>query len=319
MNDSPINPILGTMTFGPQVDLPESKVMVDTFLAAGGIEIDTAYVYNQGDSESYLGEWMKDPGRRTCLIATKVNPRVTGRLDAESIRSQLEVSLQRLGLESVDLLYLHFPDPGTPLESTLAACANLHAEGKFDKLGVSNYPAWEVVHIWHLCRENGWPAPVVYQGLYNPLSRGVEPELFPALRQLGMRFLAYNPLAGGILSGKYTNFEDQSISGRFTFRPNYRDRYWKPSFFKAMQILSDTCRDEGISLLSASFRWMVHHSLLSADLDDGILLGASSSKQLNQNLSALREPGLPSRIVEAFEDAWTQAKAESPAYFRTIG
>lgn len=319
MNTLPIKPILGTMTFGPQVDLPESKIMVDTFLASGGVEIDTAYVYNNGDSEKYLGEIVKESGQGNCRIATKVNPRVTGRLDAEAIRSQLEVSLQRLRLESVDLLYLHFPDPSTPLESTLAACAELHAEGKFDKLGLSNYPAWEVVHIWHLCQKNDWPTPVVYQGLYNPLSRGVEPELFPALRQLGIAFYAYNPLAGGMLSGKYKNFEEQAIPGRFTFRPNYQERYWKPSFFKALQLLSDTCLDEEISLLSASFRWMAHHSFLSGARDDGIVLGASSLAQLKQNLATFQEPELPPSIVTAFDAAWQEAKADSPAYFRTTG
>lgn len=307
------------MTFGPQVDLSESRAMVEAFLEAGADELDSAYVYNGGDSERFVGSAVKDLMPKKCRIATKVNPRVTGHLDAESIRSQLVESLHRLGMASVDLLYLHFPDPSTPLESTLAACAQMHEEGKFSKLGLSNYPAWEVVHIWHLCRENGWPAPVVYQGLYNPLSRGVEPELFPALRQLGMRFLAYNPLAGGILSGKYSNFEDQSVPGRFTFRPNYRDRYWKPSFFKSMQILSDCCREEGISLLSASFRWMAHHSLLRDEWNDGILLGASNIKQLTQNLLALREPKLPARVVDAFEDAWEKAKIDSPAYFRTTG
>ena len=112
--------------------------------------------------------------------------------------------------DSVDTLYLHFPDPNTPIEESLSACAELYNGGKFKRFGLSNFPAWQVAHIWHICDRNDWPKPSVYQGLYNALSRAIEPELIPMLRDFDIPFYAYNPLAGGILSGKYTDFTERS-------------------------------------------------------------------------------------------------------------
>jgi aflatoxin B1 aldehyde reductase len=308
--------ILGTMTFGPQVDLSESKKMIHRFIEEGFHEIDSAFVYNEGQTETILGEILPEMARSSYAIATKVNPRITGVLDAAAIKMQLEKSLERLKLPAVDLLYLHFPDPKTPLEETLAACAGLHKEGKFNKLGLSNFPAWMVVEAWYICQNNGWPLPEVYQGLYNGLSRNVEGELFPALRHLGIRFYAYNPLAGGLLSGKYTDFSEPPIHGRFTLRPNYQNRYWKPSFFGAAELLATTCKAHGISLAAGAFRWLAHHSHLDSSLGDGIILGASRFEQVEKNILAVREGKLPEAVLEAFENAWKEAKPESPAYFR---
>jgi aflatoxin B1 aldehyde reductase len=312
-----IEPILGTMTFGPQVDRAAAAGMVAHFVNQGHGQIDTAHVYNEGQSERFLGDALAVVDRGRVRVATKVNPRVTGSLDAAAIRAQLEESLGRLGQDSIDILYLHFPDPRTPLEATLAACAQLHAEGRFASLGVSNFPAWQVVHAWHLCEERGWPRPVVYQGLYNALSRGVEDELMPALRALGMRFYAYNPLAGGLLAGKYTEFAVEPTPGRFTFRPNYRDRYWKPSFFDALALLTESCTREDIPIVAAAFRWLAHHSRLDAAHRDGVILGVSGQAQLEQNLAALGQGPLPATIIEAFDAAWGIARPECPAYFRT--
>ena len=308
--------VLGTMNFGPQVFAEDSETMVRHFLESGHEEIDAAYVYNKGETERILGDVLEHPDTAVASVATKVNPRITGKLDEASIADQLEESLRRLRKESVDLLYLHFPDPSTALEETLEACSKLHDRGLFRELGLSNYPAWQVVDAWHICRARGWPEPKVYQGLYNGLSRQVEDELFPSLRHCGMRFYAYNPLAGGILAGKYTNFSADPEPGRFTVRPNYRDRYWKESFFAAMHALNEACQAEGITLVEAAFRWLAFHSSLDADKGDGIVIGTSSLDQLDQNLGAVQAGALPESIVLAFEDAWVVAKPDSPAYFR---
>ena len=312
-----VKPILGTMNFGPQVGLEDSSKMVDIFLSQGLQEFDTAYVYNNGDSEKFLGNALKNVKSSRPIVATKVNPRVSGKLDSKSIQGQLHESLARLHLESVDVLYLHFPDPTTSLRETLQCCSELHKQGYFKELGVSNYSAWQVVHIWHLCHENGWPKPTVYQGLYNGLSRNVEAELIPALRELGMRFYAYNPLAGGILSGKYTSI-DEITPGRFTYRPNYKDRYWKKEFFDALNILNAACENRGISLVEAAFRWMTDHSELDATAGDGVLIGASSNEQLKQNLTFFGKGKLEQDILDAFDLSWGISKAESPPYFRTV-
>jgi aflatoxin B1 aldehyde reductase len=308
--------ILGTMTFGPQVNPEEAKKMVHYFLEQGFTEIDSAFVYNEGQTEEILGEILPELFPDAYSLATKVNPRITGVLDAAAVTMQLEKSLERLQLPAVDLLYLHFPDPKTPLAETLEACARLHEQGKFRALGLSNFPSWMVVEAWHLCQKNGWPLPEVYQGLYNGLSRNVEAELFPALRHLGIRFYAYNPLAGGLLSGKYTNFTDPPAHGRFTLRPNYQNRYWKPSFFAAVEVLATTCKEYNISLAAAGFRWLAFHSQLDPHAGDGIILGASKFEQVEQNILALSEGELPLQVLEAFEKAWEEARPESPAYFR---
>jgi aflatoxin B1 aldehyde reductase len=308
--------VLGTMTFGPQVTPEVSEEMVRHFLALGHCEIDAAYVYNEGDTERILGVVLDKPDMPACSLATKVNPRITGKLDEVSITAQLEESLRRMRKNSVDILYLHFPDPSTDLEETLAACAKLHERGLFRELGMSNFPAWQAVDAWHICKARGWPTPTVYQGLYNGLSRKVEAELFPALRELGMRFYAYNPLAGGILAGKHAEFLEEPEPGRFTHRPNYKDRYWKESFFAAMHALTAACEAEEVSLVAAAFRWLAYHSALDADAGDGILIGASRLSQLEQNIKAIEMGPLPESIGEAFEVAWGAAMPDSPDYFR---
>jgi len=305
------------MNFGPQVDLINSRLMVDRFLNAGYCEIDTAYVYNGGDSERFLAAALSEEKCFNARVATKVNPRVSGRLDAQSVRLQILESLDRLKCDSVDTLYLHFPDPNTSVDETLLACAELHAEKKFSRLGLSNFAAWEVVDIWHRCDRNGWPKPQVYQGLYNAISRNVEHELIPALRRLGMSFYAYNPLAGGILTGKYRDFQSAPTPGRFTVRPNYRDRYWKETVFEAMSVLTEVCQRAELPLASAAFRWLACHSQLDAAQGDGILLGASNVPQLETNLDAFRQSGLLDDVCVAFDHAWEIVASDSPSYFRT--
>ena len=291
--------------------------MVDTFLNSGYKELDTAYVYNEGETERILGDILSSNDRAT-YIATKVNPRITGKLDDNAVFTQFNESLKRMNKETVDLLYFHFPDPATPIESALKAFVDLYKQGKVKELGLSNFPAWMVVDIYHKCKENGWPTPSVYQGMYNGLSRKVENELFLALRELGMRFYAFNPLAGGLLSGKYNNFKENPSHGRFTLRPNYQDRYWKKSFFDALSTLTEKCKELGIPVAEAAYRWLAYHSQLDQSKGDGIIIGASKVNHLEQNIAANEKGELPEIIVDAFEEAWLEAKSDSPDYFRYI-
>lgn len=308
-------PVLGTMTFGESVFDDDALAIVQAYLAAGGDELDTAYVYNDGACERMLGGILRQTGRENVILDTKVNPRITGKLDADAAFMQLNGSLERMGTDHVDIFYLHFPDPGTPLEDVLSACGKMHAEGKFRELGLSNFPAWLAADAWHICREHGWVLPTVYEGIYNPLTRGAETELNIALDHFGLRFYAYNPLAGGLLSGRYSRFEDAPSDGRFTHRPNYQKRYWKKSFFEAVDLLKAACEEEGIALAEAVYRWMLHHSMLSGERGDAVILGASRLSHLQQNLQAFAEGPLPEEIVTAFTQAWTLCRADSPAYF----
>ena len=306
--------ILGTMTFGESVFNPQAGKFINAFLDAGYEELDTAYVYNDGTCERLLGEVLPGLGR-PYRIATKVNPRISGRLDGEAAYKQVNESLERMNLPSVDTVYLHFPDPKTPVESVLEAMADLHSQGKFKELGLSNFPAWMVTDVWHICDSRGWVKPTVFQGIYNPLTRKAETELNACLNHFGMRFYAYNPLAGGLLTGRYGAFEDDPTDGRFTHRPNYQKRYWKKSFFEAVDLIRKAGEKYGINTIEATYRWLAFHSMLDGNRGDAILIGASKLGHLQQNMDTLKAGPLPEEMVQAFEQAWAVTKADSPEYF----
>ena len=308
--------VLGTMNFGPQLDEAASREMTQSFLKTGYNELDTAYVYNGGDTERYLGDIL--PNLSGYYLATKVHPRITGKLDRETILMEFGESLKRMKRDSVDLLYFHFPDGKTPIDEALETVAELYEQGKVKELGLSNYPAWQVVDICHKCEKYGCPKPTVYQGMYNALCRNVEPELFPAIRALGMRFYAFNPLAGGMLTGKHLHYEDAPEPGRFARLESYRKRYWKQSYFDAVDEIRKACEDESIPMAEAGYRWLCCHSMMNADQGDGILLGASRQEQMIQNMASTTKGELPQSVVEAMDAAWEIAKPDSPVYFKFI-
>ncbi len=309
-----VNLILGTMTFGESVFRPDVDQFITDFLEAGYDELDTAYVYNEGNCERLLGEVL--PGlNRPFKIATKVNPRISGKLDSEAAYKQVNESLNRMKLESVDTVFLHFPDPATPVESVLSAMADLHDQGKYKELGLSNFPAWMAADVWHICDKHGWVKPTVFEGVYNPLTRRAEAELNACLTNFGMRFYAYNPMCGGLLTGRYGKFEETPTNGRFTHRPNYLGRYWKKSFFEAVDVIKEAAKKHGITSIEAAYRWLACHSMLNGGRGDAILIGASNLKHLQQNVEAVKAGPLPGDVVAAFETAWTIAKGDSPEYF----
>ncbi|XP_059749065.1 aflatoxin B1 aldehyde reductase member 2 isoform X1 [Bos taurus] len=284
---SPARPatVLGTMEMGRRMDSPASAAAVRAFLERGHAELDTAFMYSDGRSESILGGLGLGLGGSGCTakIATKANPWEGKSLKPDSLRSQLETSLQRLQCPRVDLFYLHAPDHGTPVEETLRACHQLHQEGKFVELGLSNYAAWEVAEICTLCRSNGWILPTVYQGMYNATTRQVETELLPCLRHFGLRFYAYNPLAGGLLTGRY-QYEDKDGKqplGRFfgnSWAEVYRNRYWKEHHFKGIALVEKALQaaygTSAPSMTSAALRWMYHHSQLQFSGSLPVVLGS---------------------------------------------
>ena len=217
----------------------------------------------------------------------------------------------------MDLFYLHSPDNATPLEATLEACARLHAAGRFRRLGLSNYAAWQVADAYHLCRRHGWPLPEVYQGMYNAVTRDVEAELLPCLRHLGMSFYAYNPLAGGLLTGRYLGATEVPSQGRFSEQANYVPRYWQPAYLTAMEGVQAACEAAGIGMAAAALAWMRHHSNLDATAGDAVILGASTLEQLAANLDACRGGALDDTVVQALDAAWESCRPDCPPYFRT--
>ena len=310
----PVNLILGTMTFGESVFSPEVGEFINAFLDEGYEELDTAYVYNEGNCERLLGEVLPELDR-PYKIATKVNPRISGKLDADAAYKQVNESLERMRLSSVDTVFLHFPDPATPVESVLGAMADLHEQGKYRELGLSNFPAWMVADVWHICDQRGWVKPTIFEGIYNPLTRKAENELNACLNNFGMRFYAYNPMCGGLLTGRYGKYEDAPTDGRFTHRPNYQKRYWKRSFFEAVDLIREAAEKHGFTTIEATYRWLAYHSMLDSGRGDAILIGASKLNHLKQNMEAVKAGPLPEDIAGAFEEAWNITKGDSPEYF----
>ncbi|XP_040843556.1 aflatoxin B1 aldehyde reductase member 3-like [Ochotona curzoniae] len=321
-----VNTILGALEFGRRMDQEASVATMRTFLDQGYNEIDTAFIYGDGQSETFLGGLGLGLGRSDCKvkIATKALPYNGQTLKPDSVRYQLETSLKRLQSPRVDIFYLHMPDHDTPIEETLRACNELHQEGKFVELGLSNYAAWEVAEICTLCKKNGWIQPTVYQGMYNAVTRMVEKELFPCLRHFGLRFYAFNPLAGGLLTGryKYENKNEKMPVSRYfgdQISTMYMNRYWKQEFFEGIDLVQKALQaaygSNAPSMTSATLRWMYHHSQLKGTHKDGVILGASSLQQLETNLAAVKEGPLKSEVVEAFDQAWNLVAHECPNYF----
>nr|CAA52740.1 aflatoxin B1 aldehyde reductase [Rattus norvegicus] len=319
--------VLGAMEMGRRMDVTSSSASVRAFLQRGHTEIDTAFVYANGQSETILGDLGLGLGRSGCKvkIATKAAPMFGKTLKPADVRFQLETSLKRLQCPRVDLFYLHFPDHGTPIEETLQACHHVHQEGKFVELGLSNYVSWEVAEICTLCKKNGWIMPTVYQGMYNAITRQVETELFPCLRHFGLRFYAFNPLAGGLLTGryKYQDKDGKNPESRFfgnPFSQLYMDRYWKEEHFNGIALvekaLKTTYGPTAPSMISAAVRWMYHHSQLKGTQGDAVILGMSSLEQLEQNLALVEEGPLEPAVVDAFDQAWNLVAHECPNYFR---
>ncbi len=313
----PYRVILGTMTFGGQTSPEDAARMVGMFLDAGHSWIDTAYIYQNGRTEEILGSILGGGLREKVFLATKVHPGPIGEhprvgLGPAEVRRQVEASLARLRTDYVDLLYLHQPDNDTPLAETLAACNELVREGKVRELGLSNYAAWQVAEAVLTCKHEALSEPVIYQGMYNALTRDVERELIPACRRFGQVFVAYNPLAGGLLTGKYESFAAEPRSGRFADAfPWYRARFWKESYFRAVDEVRPVAQRLGISLTEAALRWLLHHSAA-----DGVILGASRVEQLDANLAACRAGPLPEELRQALDRAWEIARPDCPRYFR---
>ncbi|KXS96610.1 hypothetical protein AC578_10436 [Pseudocercospora eumusae] len=321
--------VLGLLTFGPPgsehhgsrvTDIKKFVECLDHFQTRGYNEVDTARTYVGGLQESFTKEaqWQE----RGLSLATKWYPQKRGDNTKATLKKNFEKSLAELGTSHVDIFYLHAPDRSVPFEETLEACHDLHQAGKFTRLGISNYAAWEVAEICTLAKHRRWIQPTVYQAMYNCLTRAIEDELVPCCKKFGLEILAYNPLAGGVLSGKYKSSRDAPVDGRFSdvdpkIGKQYRERYLRDSNFAALRILEPVVREHGLSLPQVAFRWCVHHSKLDMGAGDGVVIGVSSLEQLRANLDYLEEGPLPEAVVKALDDAWLKvAKAECPLYWR---
>ncbi|TDE02212.1 aldo/keto reductase [Jiangella asiatica] len=305
------------MTFGDTVDRETAASLLDLARDAGVTELDTANVYAGGATEELLGALLAArPG--VFSVATKAgiaHPDAGDAppLSARALRSCLEGSLKRLRLDRVDLFYLHQPDPATPFAETVEAVAGLVRDGLVGGVGVSNFAAWQIAELRQLFTAAGLPGPVVAQQLYNLVARRIDDEYVAFAQASGIETIVYNPLGGGLLSGRYT-FEAAPEEGRFAtskLSPMYRERYWDERMFAAVGALSVIAADAGIGLPELALRWLASQPVVGS-----VLVGASRPAHLTANLAALARGPLPADVVERCDDVGRELRGPMPAYNR---
>ncbi|KAF2230462.1 Aldo/keto reductase [Viridothelium virens] len=271
------------------------------------LELDTARVYNSGKSEELLGSV---PAKRDFAIATKAPGFVPGSLSYNNVIANCNASLKALGTNSMDLYYFHGPDRKTPLEESCRAIDELHHQGKFDRFGISNFNVAEVRSIHSICKKEGYVLPTAYQGCYNPLTRAVEDELLPTLRNLGMAFYAFSPLAGSFFSKPVDALRNPTLGSRMSEMAVFQSMYINDISLPLLENLTSLCEREGISVKEATLRWIMHHSVLGKD--DGVILGGSA-EQLEENIKACEKGSLPESIVADYQDMWVKYKEAGKA------
>ncbi|MBX3207270.1 MAG: aldo/keto reductase [Labilithrix sp.] len=298
------------MNFGRRTDEAESKRILARALELGVRHVDTANAYVDGASERIVGEALKGK-RDDIVLATKCGfGRVDGKpegLSPARLTAAIDESLRRLATDRVDLYYLHVPDHDTPIEATLDAVAELLDKKKILAWGVSNYAAWQVLEMMHLgsteaLARRGLPRPVVAQQLYNVLIRQLDVEWFAFARRYRVHTVVYNPLAGGLLSGKHARDGSTQKGSRFDRNRLYQGRYFTDAMFDRVDALAEVAKAAEMSLVELSYAW-----LAGAEGVDSILLGPASVAQLEEGVRACGRALAPDvrATVDALYRTWT--------------
>lgn len=311
----------GTMTFGNDPSMPNvykvsqenAQAMIEKSLEAGINFFDTADGYASGQSETMLGELL-GAKRQDVLLATKVGFRtgdalMQAGLSRRHILASCEASLRRLKTDYIDLYIAHKEDPYTPLEETLSTLNDLVRAGKVRYLGFSNWAAWKAATALQMQKANGWAEFTSGQMYYSLVGRDVEHDVVPFMNYAGLSMNVWSPLAGGFLSGKYTennsqDDEDNRLSGP-EFLPIDRQ-----SGFKVIERMRSMAKEHEASVAQVALAW-----LLSKPIVSSIIVGASKLHQLEDNLRAA-ELKLSASVVAEL-DALTAPTVLYPHWFNT--
>ena len=286
---------LGTMTFGLQTEQRVAFEIVDKAVEAGVNFIDTADVYplggdlkSVGRTEEILGAWLK--GRRSqFIVATKAvgkmgpHPWNQG-ASRKHLLAAIDASLQRLGTDYVDLYQLHSDDSATPLDETLEALDVIVRSGRARYIGVSNFLAYRLAKALGRADTLRLTRMVSVQPRYSLLFREIERELLPLAEEEHLGVISYNPLAGGLLTGKH-KLTATPPEGRFTLGTagsRYQSRYWHEREFATIEALRGAAQDAGVSLTTASVAWVLANPVVTS-----AILGASRPEQLTDTLAAI--------------------------------
>jgi aryl-alcohol dehydrogenase-like predicted oxidoreductase len=302
---------LGTMTFGGQADEAVGRRILDMSVDAGINFVDTANVYNAGESERMLGRLLGGK-RHSIVLATKVGMKVGDHpagLSRDLVLKAAEDSLQRLQTDYIDVFYLHTPDGATQVEETLGALDSLVRDGKVRYAATSNYASWQIGHMLCFAEKAGYQPARIVQPMYNLLARRIEDEFLPFCKQFGISTVVYNPLAGGLLTAKHNG--TPLPGSRFDGNQNYLDRYWNEANHRAVECLGAAAMREGRSIVSLALNWLLHHTAA-----DCLILGASRTEQIDENLRAMDEGRLSEETLQTCEQVWGTLRGASPKYNR---
>ena len=318
------NIILGTMNIhypyssNNDKNIEYYKKIIDYYLEYSENPIlDSAYYYGNTKTEYILGNILKDIDINKYKISTKANPwfnndftnGILGQLSKDNIERQLNTSLKNLRRTYVDIFYLHCPDYETPILETLEKCEDLWRHEKFNYLGISNFSMVQMKEILDICDKNMLNIPKYYQGMYNLISRKVE-EIFPLLEEHNIEFWGYNPLAGGLLTGKYNNeLNKNNENSRFKDNKIYQNIFWKDEIINNLEDFFKLSNPTEKSL-----QWLLKHSNLKKN--DKIIIGVSTLEQLKSNLNIINKNIVYSNVtVDYLNNFYYKFYNVSPNYY----
>ena len=297
---------LGTMTFGEQLDEEESVKIVKNAITEGVNFIDTANGYVAGKSEEIIGRALKND-RHSVILATKVGawksgPNINDKgLSRKHILTEVENSMRRLKTDYIDLYYAHTPDYNTPIDETLRAFDDLVRQGKVRYIACSNYRAWQLCEALWVSDKQNLERYECIQSPYNLITRDVEYELLPLCANKDVGVTVYNPLAGGLLTGKYSSSKSNREGTRFTTKrlgEMYTSRYWLDKNFDTVVRLKKIADAHNQNLTQFSLAWILSNETITS-----IVVGVSSLGQLQENLKAV-ELELTAEQLTACDEAW---------------
>ncbi len=287
---------LGAMTFGNKpsgffqhdLDQAGSTALVKQALDAGINLIDTANLYTAGQSEEFVGGALKALGlaRDQVVIATKgMGPMGEGPNDAGSGRyhllHQIDASLARLGLDHVDLYQIHGWDPHVGIEEALRALEDIVRSGRARYIGVSNWAAWQIMKALGIAERRGWDTFVSLQAFYTVANRELEREIVPLLASEGLGLMVWSPLAGGLLSGKYTLGADSKTEGEGRRGKIDFPRIDKDLAFRLIEAMRPMAAARGVTISAIALAWLLHQPVVST-----VIVGARRADQLAENIAA---------------------------------
>ncbi len=272
---------LGGNQFGTTCDATQVARIVHHAIDVGVTFIDSAEMYGHGASEETLGKALA--GRwNDVVLATKTGAGdAPGKLSRKKVFEALEGSLKRLGTDHVDLYYLHFPDPTTPLEETLRAYEDLVRAGKIRYVGISNHAAWQVAEAVGLAQRHGWSPVVASQMQYSLIERAVEGEMIPACEHLGLSLVPYSPLAGGLLTAKYEAGKPPPPNTRFGRNPQLVSRRMTPENVAKVGRYRAFAEERGHTAAELAIAWLLAHPVVCS-----VIGGAVSPEQVEANAKA---------------------------------